>query len=196
MLINTLSKEYADYASNYIFSDARILERLSIKMLELIVAEKERPELVLTNPSEIIKNLTIHLEEEYNNRSIHFITELDDGRCMLEPDLFTSLIINLLENAKRAMPDGGTISISSEITKNGCIVSVSDTGQGIPAEALVHITEAFYRVDKARSRAHGGAGLGLTLCAKIAKLHNGSISIESQVDRGTKITVNLEGGAV
>ena len=193
---NTLSKEDADDAANYIFSEGRRLERLSIKMLELIVAEQEQLELVSTNPSEIIKNLIIHLEKKYNNQSIHFITELDDGRCMLEPDLFSSLIINLLENAKRAMPDGGTISIFSEIAENGCIVSVSDTGQGIPAEALNHITEAFYRVDKARSRAHGGAGLGLTLCAKIAKLHNGSISIESQVDRGTKITVNLEGGAV
>lgn len=193
---NTLSKEDADDAANYIFSEGRRLERLSIKMLELIVAEQEQLELVPTSPSEIIKNLIIHLEKKYNNQSIYFITELGEGPCMLEPDLFSSLIINLLENAKRAMPDGGTISIFSEIAENGCIVSVSDTGQGIPAEALNHITEAFYRVDKARSRAHGGAGLGLTLCAKIAKLHNGSISIESQVDHGTKITVNLEGGAV
>lgn len=193
---NSLSKEDSDDAANYIFSEGKRLERLSIKMLELIVAEKEQLEFTLASPSEIIRNITMHLEKEYRNQSIHFITKFHEGRFMLEPDLFTSLIINLLENARRAMPDGGTIVICSDTTEKGCTISVSDTGQGIPPEALDHITEAFYRVDKARSRAHGGAGLGLTLCAKIAKLHNGNIFIESEIGVGTKITVNLsEGGS-
>ena len=80
------------------------------------------------------------------------------------------------------------------MTAEGCRVQVSDNGRGIPKEALAHITEAFYRVDKARSRAQGGAGLGLTLCARIAQMHNGTISFESIEDHGTTVTVQLKGG--
>ena len=71
-----------------------------------------------------------------------------------------------------------------------------DTGRGIPPEALAHLTEAFYRVDKARSRAQGGFGLGLALCREIAALHNGSIRFDNRTDglRGTCVTVELRGG--
>ena len=113
---------------------------------------------------------------------------------MLDTDFFGSLLVNLIENARKALPAGGVISIRSAMTAEGCRVQVSDNGRGIPKEALAHITEAFYRVDKSRSRAQGGAGLGLTLCAEIAKMHNGTISFESEDDRGTTVTADLKGG--
>ena len=71
---------------------------------------------------------------------------------------------------------------------------IQDTGCGIPKDKLVHITEAFYRIDKARSRSFGGAGLGLSLCDRIAKIHNGSLSIESEVGVGTVVKVQIRGG--
>jgi signal transduction histidine kinase len=66
----------------------------------------------------------------------------------------------------------------------------------MPKEAIAHVTEAFYRVDKARSRAQGGAGLGLSLVSKIVELHNGDIDFSSEPGVGTVITVTLRGGAV
>jgi signal transduction histidine kinase len=69
-----------------------------------------------------------------------------------------------------------------------------DDGRGIPPEALDHLTEAFYRVDKARSRKQGGFGLGLALCQEIAALHNGSISFQNRASGGACVTVELRGG--
>ena len=66
----------------------------------------------------------------------------------------------------------------------------------IPPEALAHLTEAFYRVDKSRSRAQGGAGLGLSLCNEIVQLHGGTMQFESRVGNGTVVTVELKGGRV
>lgn len=77
---------------------------------------------------------------------------------------------------------------------NGCRIAVADNGKGIPPEALAHITEAFYRVDKSRSRKQGGVGLGLALCAKIAELHGGTIRFASKPGEGTTVTVELKGG--
>ena len=71
---------------------------------------------------------------------------------------------------------------------------MADTGCGIPPSAVQHLTEAFYRVDKSRSRAQGGAGLGLTLCARIAALHGGTLQFESEPDKGTRVIAELKGG--
>ena len=92
------------------------------------------------------------------------------------------------------MENGGTIKINLLMTEYGCELWIIDSGCGIPAEKLTHITEAFYRVDKARSRSFGGAGLGLSLCERIAKLHNGSLEIKSTVGVGTRVCVQLKGG--
>ena len=77
----------------------------------------------------------------------------------------------------------------------GNIIRVVDNGRGIPAEDLGRLTEAFYMVDKSRTRKAGGAGLGLALCSDIARLHNGSIEFESSRETGTCVTVHLNGGA-
>ena len=64
----------------------------------------------------------------------------------------------------------------------------------MPKEALAHVTEAFYRVDKSRARRQGGVGLGLALCSEIVRIHDGSISFDSAEGRGTTVTVELKGG--
>ena len=113
---------------------------------------------------------------------------------MLESDLFQTLLINLLDNARKAMEQGGKITIVVRLTELGCELSVADEGKGIPEEAMKHLTEAFYRVDKARSRSKGSAGLGLALCEKIVELHHGKMEFESKEGVGTKVTAYLNGG--
>ena len=77
---------------------------------------------------------------------------------------------------------------------HGCRFRVLGSGKGNPEEALAHLTEAFYRVDKARSRKQGGFGLGLALCREIAALHGGSIRFENRTAGGVCVTVELRGG--
>jgi len=79
---------------------------------------------------------------------------------------------------------------------DGCLIRVLDTGRGIPETEITHITEAFYRVDKSRSRAQGGVGLGLALCSEIVRMHRGSMNFESRIGNGTCVSIELRGGAV
>ena len=113
------------------------------------------------------------------------------GNARLEPDLVKSLLYNLVDNAAKAMEQEGVIAIRAILISGGCQFQVADNGRGMKPEELDRITEAFYRVDKARSRSQGGAGLGLALCKQIVLLHNGTIQFTSQPGKGTRVTVNL-----
>ena len=79
-------------------------------------------------------------------------------------------------------------------TAGGYCIRVSDNGRGIPREDLARITEPFYMVDKSRSRTQGGAGLGLAVCQRIVTLHGGTLEFESELGRGTRVSVCLKGG--
>ena len=86
--------------------------------------------------------------------------------------------------------------MTGRLTSEGCEVTVTDTGRGMKKEELARITEAFYRVDKSRSRAQGGAGLGLALCQEIAQLHHGGLVFESTPGKGTIVKAILNGGSM
>ena len=191
----TLSPEDQANAANYIFSEGKRLERLSLKLMDLFfVQRQEELPLVPVSPADLLRELTAPLEPALAEQNIRLIPSLEEGQCLLEPDLFRSLALNLLDNSRKALENGGEITLTCAMTEGGCVLSVRDNGRGIPPEALAHLTEAFYRVDKSRARAQGGAGLGLTLCDRIVKAHGGSLTIESAPGQGTLVTACLEGG--
>ncbi len=183
-------------AANYIFCEGRRLESLSLKLLDIMVLKNTELDLKSTSPAELIESVVQYLRPSYEKRGIAISCSCGSGQCLLEPDLVKSLIVNLMDNAYKALDNGGKIDISSKMLADGCSITVKDNGPGIPPEAMAHLTEAFYRADKSRSRAQGGAGLGLSLCNEIAGLHKGSISFESSAGKGTGVTVELHGGAV
>jgi signal transduction histidine kinase len=98
---------------------------------------------------------------------------------------------NLLDNAIRHTPAGGTVQVNASAEKKCVRVDVSDTGEGINTEDLQHVFERFYRGEKSRSRETGGSGLGLAIAAGIVEAHGGQIGIESAVDQGTHIWFTL-----
>jgi heavy metal sensor kinase len=101
-------------------------------------------------------------------------------------------LTNLVENAIRYNREGGHVVIEGAAAPPGHVaVAVGDEGIGIPPEALVHVFDRFYRVDKSRSRAEGGSGLGLSIVAKIARENGGRIDVESEVDRGSRFVLTL-----
>mgnify|MGYP000817061869 CR=1 FL=1 len=183
-------------AANYIFSEGKRLESLSFKLLDILVLKKKTAELQPCSPAQLVGGTVEHLRRVYAEKNIVLQCRCEEGMCMLEPDLVKSLLVNLLDNARKAMDGGGNIYVVSEMLPDGCRIRVLDTGRGIPQEEIAHITEAFYRVDKSRSRAQGGVGLGLSLCSEIVQLHNGTMSFASRVGNGTCVTVELKGGAV
>lgn len=189
-----LSEKEVYESANFIVSEGRRLEGLSQKLLELFVLKEKAAVLSSASPSLLIEELVSHLAPVYEKQGIILKCTCEAGCCLLESDLFKSLLINLWDNARKAMENGGTISVKSVMTDDGCRITVSDNGTGIPDESLSHLTEAFYRVDKSRSRAQGGAGIGLALCKEIATLHNGSIGFESELGVGTTVTVEFKGG--
>jgi len=108
-----------------------------------------------------------------------------------DKDKIEQVLVNLMDNAVKYTPEDGEIRTSLFEEKNSVMISIEDTGVGIPEEHLDRIFERFYRVDKARSRELGGTGLGLAIVKHIILLHKGHIDINSEVDKGTKITVVL-----
>jgi heavy metal sensor kinase len=111
-----------------------------------------------------------------------------------DEDLLRRMILNLLDNAIKYTPNGGLVSIRLWRESNQVKLRVTDNGIGIPAEAAARVFERFYRVDKARSRAEGGSGLGLPIVKWIAEAHHGSINLESEPERGSSFTVTLPVG--
>ena len=103
------------------------------------------------------------------------------------------MLWEIVDNAIDEAVAGYCTDIIVELLPDSC-VRVTDNGRGIPPQALEHLTEAFYRVDKSRSRAQGGVGLGLALCREIVALHNGTMEFTSTLGKGTCVTVELKGG--
>jgi heavy metal sensor kinase len=120
-----------------------------------------------------------------------------DGRLSIagEESRLRQVFYNLLDNAIKYTPEGGAIAVRAQWADRSAVVTVRDTGIGIPPEHLPHVFDRFYRVDKARSREQGGTGLGLSIARGIIEAHRGSIALASAPDRGTTCTVTLPLGA-
>ena len=131
-----------------------------------------------------------------NDREIRLALQVQEGTTAeLDRTLFQRAVGNLIENALLYTPKGGSIQVAASCRRNELQLSVSDTGPGIPSSHLPHVFDRFYRVDPARSQNDGGAGLGLAIVQSIARLHGGEVRIESEVGRGTSVTLAFPLGA-
>jgi signal transduction histidine kinase len=106
------------------------------------------------------------------------------------------VIVNLLDNAIRFTPRGGTVSIRTATDDTASILEVSDTGIGIPASSIPHVFDRFFRVDEARSREDGGAGLGLSIVKSICSAHGAEIDVKSRLKYGSCFRVKVPRRAI
>ena len=181
-------------AAEYIHSEGHRLENLSFKLLELLLLKRD--ELVMKRVwlSAFVYEVERALAPTLKKKGIRLVCKAEQKRVAFEPDLVKSLLYNLIDNAGKAMDGEGMIVVKANAIPGGCQFHVADNGRGMEAKELERITEAFYRVDKARSRSQGGAGLGLALCKQIVELHNGTIQYTSEPGKGTRVTVTLYAG--
>jgi heavy metal sensor kinase len=103
------------------------------------------------------------------------------------------VLVNLVENGLKYTPPGGRVMVTARRHWQTVIVTISNTGEGIPAEHLPHLFERFYRIDNARTRASGGFGLGLAISRAIVQAHHGQIDVDSKPGVGTTFTITLPG---
>ncbi|MDK8501915.1 cell wall metabolism sensor histidine kinase WalK [Aerococcus sp. UMB1112A] len=127
------------------------------------------------------------------DRSFTIVRELtgDDYFVEIDQDRMTQVIDNIINNAIKYSPDGGTITVRLMSTHNEVTLSVQDQGLGVPQKSIPHLFDRFYRVDKARSRAQGGTGLGLAIAKEVIEMHHGRIWVNSIENKGSTFFVSL-----
>ncbi len=134
---------------------------------------------------DVIKRLKISAEK----KNVSFTLNGGDAEVYGVRQILDEMVYNLCDNAIKYNKEGGRVSVSVKDSDKGVTLSVSDTGIGIPQTQQSRIFERFYRVDKSRSKAEGGTGLGLSIVKHGAIYHNAEISVESEIGKGTKMTI-------
>ena len=174
--VNTLSK---------IIDDLSTLSLAESGMLSLSISE-----FGLNNKiSEIINNFRLRSESQ-NINIINNITP--DITINYDPQRFTQIVTNILNNSILATDDGGIISFSTSTNNNNLLLKISDNGTGIPKDELPYIFDRFYRTDKSRNRQSGGSGLGLSIVKYLIESHNGTIKINSELSKGTEVLIFIK----
>lgn len=148
-----------------------------------------------TRISEIIADCVETAHEAARKHNTEIVYSADEAWVWLEYDLFKTMLLNLIDNAVKS--GGCKVDVSGRLISHSIYrIAVSDNGRGIPPEDIERITEAFYMVDKSRSRSEHGAGLGLALVSRIAKLHDTKIHYESESGKGTRVYFDMKAEAL
>ena len=152
----------------------------------------EYMEITRVDVNELVQDIASAYSSTLADKGVNLV--LDCPRpvpdAMTDPDRIEQVLVILLDNASRYTPKGGTITISARNAKEKIQLSVTDTGCGIPESDLPHIFERFYKVDKSHSE--GGTGLGLSIAQFIMEKLGETISVESEVGKGTRFTLTLQ----
>ncbi|HEY9627868.1 MAG TPA: ATP-binding protein [Coleofasciculaceae cyanobacterium] len=145
------------------------------------------------NLTGLLRSIAEDYRQQATDKGLNFSCELPDSPLMVnaEPNLLRQSVVNLLSNAIRYTPEGGSVTLTAARQAQRVMICVEDTGVGISAEDLPHIFERFYRADKVRSRYTGGFGLGLAITQHIIEAHGGEISVKSQLEQGSCFQILL-----
>lgn len=178
-------------ASNYIYKEGKRMECMAFKLMNLINLNAENINLKSEKIMNIIDDCKKSLFVKLKDKNIDLIVSGKNYSVNIDKDLIRMLICNLIDNSIKASRSNSKIYISVLKKENKIVIEVKDTGLGIPKKHLERVTEPFYMVDKSRSRKDNGAGLGLSLCKRIVDVHNGTLKIESELNKGTIVKIFL-----
>lgn len=170
---------------NQLIGDLTILAKAELDELDVAPAPHPLQDVVLQSVALFLPQI-----EEKRIRLLQTIPQ-DPGYGMLDPKRIGQVVSNLVANALRYTPEGGTLEIGIDVSNGVAEVWLRDNGPGIPADKLPFIFERFFRVDKSRSRTTGGSGLGLAIVKKFVEAHGGQVRAESTPGQGTRISFTL-----
>ena len=174
-----------------IVEEARRLKGLSGKLLELASASRGKLDMESVLLPELFLQVQSGCTALLEPRSIHLRVSAAKCRVTVDRELFLSLLYNLIDNAQKASKDGSQIFLQSEYKNRAVTITVADHGIGMTPQQAKHVFEPFYMADKSRSRKSGGAGLGLALCAEIARRHGAVIRVRSVPGKGTAVFLHM-----
>lgn len=174
-------------AAKYIMSESERLQKISEILLDGAFIRENEIELTDTDLSVILADVAEKLQMRAEKAKVKITCDTSTVIVKGNETLLSMLFYNLTENAIKACSVGGKVKVSCS---EGQAV-IEDNGKGMTEEQLLHITEPFYRTDRSRSRAEGGAGLGLALCKQIVLTHKAELHFESKIGQGTKIFVTF-----
>ena len=193
LLSAAVSEEERIDALLCIMSESERLSKLGKSLLDISYVSNATPVIEPVYLGEVLISVSKRFELQAKNLNIELNIDGTDLCVSADGALCELLISNLTDNALKACRHSELkkVSVTVEKCNDMAVISVSDTGRGMTEQELVHITEPFYRTDKARSRADGGAGLGLALCRKIVDVYGGELHFDSHPGKGTVATVSL-----
>ncbi|MFO7568917.1 MAG: ATP-binding protein [Smithellaceae bacterium] len=168
---------------NRLVEDLMTISKIELGEVKLLIEDVHLPD--------VIGTVVPLLEAGAAAKKIQMETKMPDHLPMIaaDRDRLSQVFLNVLDNAIKFTPEGGTVTVAAEEKAGSVIVSITDTGAGIPREEIQRLGERFYRVDKTRSRELGGTGLGLSIVKHLMLVHGGRMNIESQLGRGTKVSL-------
>jgi two-component system phosphate regulon sensor histidine kinase PhoR len=191
----TASDSHAARFAETIRQNARRMQQLVDDLLDLSRIESGgwRPQARVVEIEAAARDAWAPSAERAAAAGVRFETTVPPEAHALaaDPDALRQILTNLFDNAVRHTPRGGRIRVAAQLAKDGITLSVTDTGNGIPAEHLPRIFERFYRVDPGRARHQGGTGLGLAIVKHLVEAHGGRVDAESAVGRGTTIRLHF-----
>jgi signal transduction histidine kinase len=173
------------------------LRRLAEDMAAVSRAEEEGLDITLRSmdAADVAAAAAEVAKDRYAAKGVHLVVELADaGQVHVDADRMQQVLGNLLDNALRHTPAGGTVALACRRVGHWVEYRVADTGEGVASEHLPHLFDRFYRADTARDRDHGGSGIGLAIAKALVEAHGGGISVTSPgPGQGTTFTVRLPG---
>ncbi|MBQ9872568.1 MAG: HAMP domain-containing histidine kinase [Eubacterium sp.] len=176
-------------AAGIIMNEGMRLEALAFKLLQLSSLDQNELTREEVSIEDMTEDLRLSMEPKAREKQITIDYDLTPGYLRIDYDLFKTAIMNLIDNALKSGTDAVEVTGRAE---EGYILSVIDHGRGIVPDDLNRVKEAFYMVDKSRSRKEHGAGLGLSLCERIVEAHGGELTIESTPEVGTAVQIWLK----
>lgn len=180
-------RNYADI----IFAEANRLKMLSSRLMELITINEVELHMNTVDIDKLLMREVEMYRPICEEAGVTLATDLEPAIIQADEILFSTMIVNLIDNARKASAAGKEILVRCKRNTHHVRIQVIDSGIGIPQEQLAYVTDAFYMVDKARTRKDGGAGIGLALCKEIATAHHGELNIESNLKEGTIVSVSV-----
>lgn len=190
---NLIPEEKKDEIYTLIVREANRMQKLTNDLLTVARSESgEENEIGPIVLAEVIREVLPLVKPKADEKNIAFVVTVDEETILHADEQKTKqILINILENAIRYSPNDSNVWIDNKSTKKDTTIEIKDEGCGIEAEHLSHITERFYRVNKARSRSDGGTGLGLSIASQLVTVQNGKLAFTSEVDKGTSVYITL-----